>query len=147
MVTINIDGKAYQVEPKGNLLETCLSLGIDIPYFCFHPALGSVGSCRLCAVKRYRDASDTRGRITMSCMEPVADGMIISVEDKEVKEFRSNIIEGLMTNHPHDCPICDEGGECHLQDMVVMTGHNYRRYEFKKRTYKNQYLGPISTTK
>ncbi len=142
MVTINIDGKAYQVEPKGNLLETCLSLGIDIPYFCFHPALGSVGSCRLCAVKRYRDASDTRGRITMSCMEPVADGMIISVEDKEVKEFRSNIIEGLMTNHPHDCPICDEGGECHLQDMVVMTGHNYRRYEFKKRTYKNQYLGP-----
>jgi NADH-quinone oxidoreductase subunit G len=142
MITITIDGKSYSVEPQGNLLETCLSLGIDIPYFCFHPALGSVGSCRLCAVKRFRDANDKKGRIVMSCMEPVIDGMQVSVEDDEVKEFRSSVIESLMTNHPHDCPVCDEGGECHLQDMVVMTGHNYRRYEFKKRTYKNQYLGP-----
>lgn len=143
MVTINIDGRSYSVEPNGNLLDTCLSLGIDIPYFCFHPALGSVGSCRLCAVKKYRDKNDKTGRITISCMEPVTDGMIISVNDNEVKEFQSSVIESLMINHPHDCPICDEGGECHLQDMVVMTGHNYRRYEFKKRTYKNQYLGPF----
>lgn len=143
MVTINIDGTSYTVEPNGNLLDTCLSLGIDIPYFCFHPALGSVGSCRLCAVKKFRDKNDKTGKITISCMEPVIDGMIISVNDKEVKEFRSSVIESLMTNHPHDCPICDEGGECHLQDMVVMTGHNYRRYDFKKRTYKNQYLGPF----
>ncbi len=142
MITIYIDGKPVQVEPQGNLLKTCLSIGLDIPYFCYHPALGSVGSCRLCAVKRYRDANDTKGRIVMSCMEPVADGMFISINDDEVKDFRSSILESLMTNHPHDCPICDEGGECHLQDMVVMTGHNYRRYEFKKRTYKNQYLGP-----
>jgi NADH-quinone oxidoreductase subunit G len=142
MVTINIDGKQYSVEPQRNLLDTCLSLGFDIPYFCFHPALGSVGSCRLCAVKRFRDVNDTKGRIVMSCMEPVSDGMIISTTDEEVKEFRASIIESLMTNHPHDCPICDEGGECHLQDMVVMTGHNYRKYDFKKRTYKNQYLGP-----
>jgi NADH-quinone oxidoreductase subunit G len=142
MVTITIDGNQYSVEPGKNLLDACISLGIDVPYFCYHPALGSVGSCRLCAVKRFRDASDTRGRIVMSCMEPVADGMLISVNDEEVKDFRSSIIEGLMTNHPHDCPICDEGGECHLQDMVVMTGHNYRRFEFKKRTYKNQNLGP-----
>jgi NADH-quinone oxidoreductase subunit G len=142
MITIYIDGKPVQVEPQGNLLKTCLSIGLDIPYFCYHPALGSVGSCRLCAVKRYRDANDTKGRIIMSCMEPVADGMYISINDDEVKDFRSSILESLMTNHPHDCPICDEGGECHLQDMVVMTGHNYRRYEFKKRTYKNQYLGP-----
>ena len=142
MVTITIDGKQYSVEPGKNLLDACISQGIDVPYFCYHPALGSVGSCRLCAVKRFRDASDTKGRIVMSCMEPVAEGMLISVNDEEVKDFRSSIIESLMTNHPHDCPICDEGGECHLQDMVVMTGHNYRRYEFKKRTYKNQNLGP-----
>ena len=147
MITIYIDGKPFLAEPQGNLLKTCLSIGLDIPYFCYHPALGSVGSCRLCAVKRFRDANDTKGRIVMSCMEPVTDGMFISINDDEVKNFRPQIIESLMTNHPHDCPICDEGGECHLQDMVVMTGHNYSRYEFKKRTYKNQYLGPNITTK
>jgi NADH-quinone oxidoreductase subunit G len=76
-------------------------------------------------------------------MEPVAEGMIVSTGDAEAKAFRAAIIEGLMTNHPHDCPVCDEGGECHLQDMTVMTGHNYRRFDFRKRTYKNQDLGPF----
>ena len=142
MITIYINGIEHKVDEGKNLLDTCLSLGYDIPYFCFHPALGSVGSCRLCAVKRFRDSHDKKGRIIMSCMEPVTDGMIISINDEEVKEFRAAVIESLMTNHPHDCPVCDEGGECHLQDMTVMTGHTYRRYEFKKRTYKNQYLGP-----
>jgi NADH-quinone oxidoreductase subunit G len=143
MIKIVVDGKTYEVAPGKNLLETCLSLGMDLPYFCYHPALGSVGACRQCAVKRYKDANDTKGRIIMSCMEPVADGMIISVNDPEAKAFRKSIIESLMLNHPHDCPVCDEGGECHLQDMTLMTGHAYRRNRFKKRTYKNQYLGPF----
>jgi len=143
MTKIRIDGKYYEVKPKKNLLETCLSLGLDIPHFCFHPALGSVGACRLCAVKKFKDQDDTRGRIVMSCMEPVTEGMIVSIGDAEAKAFRAAIIEGLMTNHPHDCPVCDEGGECHLQDMTVMTGHNYRRFDFRKRTYKNQDLGPF----
>ena len=143
MIKIQIDGKYYEVEPKKNLLETCLSLGLEIPHFCFHPALGSVGACRLCAVKKFKDADDKKGRIVMSCMEPVTDGLIISIEDDDALEFRAAVIEGLMTNHPHDCPVCDEGGECHLQDMTVMTGHNYRRFDFKKRTYNNQNLGPF----
>ncbi len=143
MVKITIDGKYYEAKPEKNLLETCLSLGIDIPHFCFHPALGSVGACRLCAVKKFRDKDDTKGRIVMSCMEPVTEGLIVSVDDPEAKAFRASIIESLMTNHPHDCPVCDEGGECHLQDMTVMTGHNYRRYDFPKRTYNNQELGPF----
>ncbi len=143
MVKITIDGKYYEVNPGKNLLETCLSLGIDIPHFCFHPALGSVGACRLCAVKKFRDKDDTKGRIVMSCMEPVTEGLIVSVEDTEAKEFRASVLESLMTNHPHDCPVCDEGGECHLQDMTVMTGHNYRRFDFPKRTYNNQELGPF----
>ena len=79
----------------------------------------------------------------MSCMTPVAEGMRVSVDDREAKEFRSANIEWLMLNHPHDCPVCDEGGECHLQDMTVMTGHVYRRNRFRKRTYQNQYLGPF----
>ncbi|WP_457566298.1 NADH-quinone oxidoreductase subunit NuoG [Caldithrix abyssi] len=143
MVKINIDGKVYEVEPKNNLLQTVLSLGLDLPYFCWHPAMGSVGSCRQCAVKKYADENDQKGRIVMACMEPVVDGMRISLNDPEVKKFRENIIELLMTNHPHDCPVCDEGGECHLQDMTLMSGHNYRRYEFNKRTHNNQYLGPF----
>ncbi|HEY5470531.1 MAG TPA: NADH-quinone oxidoreductase subunit NuoG [Bacteroidales bacterium] len=143
MTKIRIDGKYYEVEADKNLLETCLAIGLDIPHFCFHPALGSVGACRLCAVKKFKDIDDKKGRIVMSCMEPVTEGLIISIDDPDVKMFRASVIEGLMTNHPHDCPVCDEGGECHLQDMTVMTGHNYRRFDFKKRTYKNQDLGPF----
>lgn len=143
MPILYIDNKPYEVKPGKNLLETCLSLGFDLPYFCWHPALGSVGACRQCAVKVYKNEEDTRGRLIMSCMEPVADNQRISIEDEEAVAFRSNIIEWLMTNHPHDCAVCDEGGSCHLQDMTVMTGHAYRRFKYNKRTYRNQNLGPF----
>jgi len=143
MPTIYIDDKPYEVKDGKNLLEVCLSLNIDLPYFCWHPAMGSIGACRQCAVKVYKDADDTRGRIVMSCMEGVKDGLRASVNDETAKAFRAQVIEWLMTNHPHDCPVCDEGGSCHLQDITVMTGHDYRRYEYKKRTYTNQNIGPL----
>ncbi len=143
MPTVWIDDSPYEVEAGQNLLHACLSLGLDIPYFCWHPALGSVGACRQCAVKQYRDEHDKVGRIVMACMTPVAEGLRFSIKDRDSREFRAMVIEALMTNHPHDCPICDEGGECHLQDMTVMSGHNYRDYRFKKRTFTNQYLGPF----
>lgn len=143
MPTLYIDNKPFDISSGKNLLETCLTLGLDLPYFCWHPALGSVGACRQCAVKIYKDENDTKGRIVMSCMEPVTNNQRISVEDVEAKDFREMVISWLMTNHPHDCAVCDEGGSCHLQDMTVMTGHNYRDYRFKKRTHKNQYLGPF----
>ncbi|MCF5721764.1 NADH-quinone oxidoreductase subunit NuoG [Pseudomonas syringae] len=143
MATIHVDGKALEVDGADNLLQACLSLGLDIPYFCWHPALGSVGACRQCAVKQYTDENDTRGRIVMSCMTPATDNTWISIEDEESKAFRASVVEWLMTNHPHDCPVCEEGGHCHLQDMTVMTGHNERRYRFTKRTHQNQDLGPF----
>ncbi|MEG1818920.1 NADH-quinone oxidoreductase subunit NuoG [Pseudomonas sp.] len=143
MATIHVDGKALEVDGADNLLQACLSLGLDIPYFCWHPALGSVGACRQCAVKQYTDENDTRGRIVMSCMTPATDGTWISIDDDESKAFRASVVEWLMTNHPHDCPVCEEGGHCHLQDMTVMTGHNERRYRFTKRTHQNQELGPF----
>ncbi len=93
--------------------------------------------------EEFKDEKDTRGRIVMSCMTPVAEGLRISIDDPEARAFRASVIEWLMLNHPHDCPVCDEGGECHLQDMTVMTGHNYRRTRFKKRTHRNQDLGPF----
>jgi len=143
MATIHVDGKEFEVDGADNLLQACLSLGLDIPYFCWHPALGSVGACRQCAVKQYNDENDTRGRIVMSCMTPATDNTWISIDDGESKAFRASVVEWLMTNHPHDCPVCEEGGHCHLQDMTVMTGHNVRRYRFSKRTHQNQELGPF----
>lgn len=143
MATIDIDGKQYDVKGGDNLLQTVLSLGLDLPYFCWHPAMGSVGACRQCAVIQYRDENDDQGRITMACMAPVTDGMRISVDTETAQEFRAGILELLMTNHPHDCPVCEEGGECHLQDMTVMTGQTFRKYRGKKRTHRNQYLGPF----
>ncbi|MBI5057105.1 MAG: NADH-quinone oxidoreductase subunit NuoG [Nitrospirae bacterium] len=143
MATIYIDNKPYEVKDGQNLLNACLSLGFNIPYFCWHPAMHSVGACRQCAVKQFKDENDTRGRIVMSCMTPATDGARISIDDPDARKFRASIIEWLMINHPHDCPVCDEGGECHLQDMTVMAGHVYRRYRFKKRTHRNQYLGPL----
>ncbi|OLO05756.1 NADH-quinone oxidoreductase subunit NuoG [Salinicola socius] len=143
MATIHVDGNDYEVEDSDNLLHACLSLGLDIPYFCWHPAMGSVGACRQCAVKQYKDADDDRGMLVMSCMAPVKDDAYISIDDEEAKTFRQTVIEWLMVNHPHDCPVCEEGGHCHLQDMTVMTGHDRRRYRFRKRTHRNQNLGPF----
>ena len=146
MAVIHIDGTTVEVDSGDNLLQACLSLGIDVPYFCYHPALGSVGSCRQCAVKQYQTKEDMeagRGRLVMSCMVAPSNDMYISVTDDEAKAFRKSMVELLMTNHPHDCPTCEEGGHCHLQDMTYMSGHNTRRYRFTKRTHHNQELGPF----
>ena len=143
MPTIYIDNEPYEVKDGQNLLEAALNLGFDLPYFCWHPAMGSVGACRQCAVIQYKDESDTKGKLVMACMTDASDGTRISIADTEANQFRKDVIEWLMLNHPHDCPVCDEGGECHLQDMTVMTGHNYRRTRFRKRTHRNQNLGPF----
>lgn len=143
MAKVWVDGKAYEMNSGQNLLHGCLSNGLDLPYFCWHPAMGSVGACRQCAIRQYKDETDTTGRLVMACMTPVAEGALISIKDEEASAFRASVIEGLMMSHPHDCPVCDEGGECHLQDMTVMTGHTYRRYSFQKRTWRNQNLGPL----
>ena len=143
MAKITIDDNAYEVSTDKNVLETCLSLKMNLPYFCWHPAMESVGACRQCAIIKYKDKDDTKGKLFMACMEPIVDGLRISIEAPEAKKFRAANIEALMINHPHDCPVCDEGGECHLQDMTIMTGHIYRRFRFSKRTHNNQYLGPF----
>ena len=146
MATIRIDGREYEVEAGKNLLETCLTLGLDLPYFCWHPAMGSVGACRQCALVQYLDEESEqagRGRIVMGCMTPVTEGAIFSLDGDRARQFREAIVESLMLNHPHDCPVCAEGGECHLQDMTVMVGHRDRHYRGRKNTHRNQYLGPL----
>lgn len=143
MTKFLVDGKDYTGKPDENLLQACLGAGLDLPYFCWHPSLGSVGACRQCAVKQYANEDDKTGQMVMACMTPLTEGARISLADPEAVSFRASIIEWLMINHPHDCPVCEEGGECHLQDMTVMTGHAYRRYRFTKRTHHNQNLGPF----
>ncbi|BDV44884.1 NADH-quinone oxidoreductase [Geotalea uraniireducens] len=139
MPKLIIDHIAVEVPAGTSVLEAAKSVGIWIPHFCYHPALGSVGACRLCAVKLLD--GPVKG-IQMSCMLPAQDGMVVSTTDPEALKMRSLVIEWLMTNHPHDCPVCDEGGECLLQDYTVAGGHGIRRYEGKKRTHVNQDLGP-----
>lgn len=146
MVNLYIDDVKYQVDGSKNLLENCLALGLNLPYFCWHPALHSVGACRQCAILKYKDENDKKGKLVVSCLEPTSDNLRISMNAPKVHDFRAGIIESLMLSHPHDCAVCDEGGECHLQDMTVMTKHNYRRATlstFKKQTFYNQYLGPF----
>jgi NADH-quinone oxidoreductase subunit G len=140
MPKLIIDDREIEVAPGTKVIEAAEKLGIMIPRFCYHPALGSVGACRVCAVKFLQ--GPFKG-VQMSCMVAAQDGMVVSTTDKEAVAFRKYVIEWLMLSHPHDCPVCDEGGHCLLQDMTVSGGHGIRRYLGKKRTYTDQYLGPL----
>jgi len=142
-VEIFVDGAAVNVPADDNLLAGCVKAGIDLPYFCWHPAMGSVGACRQCAVKLFAGPQDFQGRLVMACMMPVTAGMRVGVADHEAMEARQGVVEFVLANHPHDCPVCEVGGECHLQDMAAMTGHVGRRSRFPKRTHRSQNLGPF----
>jgi len=140
MPKLVVDDQEIEVAPGTKVIEAAAQLGIMIPRFCYHPALGSVGACRVCAVKFLQ--GPIKG-VQMSCMIEAKDDMVVSTTDKEAVDFRKHVIEWLMLNHPHDCPVCDEGGHCLLQDMTVSGGHGTRRYPGNKRTYPDQYLGPL----
>ncbi len=147
LVTVIIDGADYQAEEGRNMLDVALALGFDLPFFCWHPVLGSIGACRQCAVRLYwtdREGNE-KSEIAMACMTEAQEGTKMDIFDEEAFRFRAEMIELMMLSHPHDCPVCDEGGECHLQDMTVMSGHSYRRYRGRKRTFENQDLGPFVT--
>ncbi|MBR9984835.1 MAG: (2Fe-2S)-binding protein, partial [Desulfosarcina sp.] len=140
MPTLKIDNRTINVPAGTKVIEAAERIGIMIPRFCFHPALGSVGACRVCAVA-FTDGP-VKG-IQMSCMIDAQDGMVVSTTDAEAVDFRRHVIEWLMLHHPHDCPVCDEGGHCLLQDLTVAGGHGLRRYRGLKRTHNNQDLGPL----
>ncbi len=140
MPKLTIDNREIEVPAGTKVIEAAAQLGIMIPRFCYHPALGSVGACRVCAVA-FKEGP-VKG-IQMSCMINAQDEMVVSTTDDEAVDFRRHVIEWLMLNHPHDCPVCDEGGHCLLQDLTVSGSHGIRRYKGLKRTHNDQYLGPL----
>ncbi len=140
MPKLIIDGREIEVPQGTKVIEAAERLGIMIPRFCYHPGLGSFGACRMCAVN-FVDGP-VKG-VQMSCMTEARDSMVISTTDAESVDFRRYVIELLMLNHPHDCPVCDEGGHCLLQDETEASGHAHRRYKGKKRTHRDQRLGPF----
>ena len=140
MPKLTIDNLEVTVPEGTNVLEAARALDIVIPHFCYHEALGAVGSCRLCAMTFLE--GPVKG-LQMACMVKAQDGMVVSSTDPAAVELRAHVIEWAMTNHPHDCPVCDEGGECQLQEMTVAGGHGMRRYRGKKSTFTNQNLGPF----
>jgi NADH-quinone oxidoreductase subunit G len=139
MSRLIIDDQEVEVPEGSKVIDAAERLGIMIPRFCYHEALGSVGACRMCAVKFVQ--GPFKG-VQMSCMIEAQDGMVVSTTDEEAVQFRKRVIELLMMNHPLDCPVCDEGGQCLLQDETVSGGHGIRRFRGEKRTYRDQYLGP-----
>jgi NADH-quinone oxidoreductase subunit G len=133
-----IDSREIEVPQGTNVLEAAERLGIMVPRFCYHPALGSVGACRMCAVKFL--GGRVKG-VEMSCMVTAEDGMVVSTTHPDAMDYRKYVIEWLMLDHPLDCPVCDEGGHCLLQDETVSGGHGIRRFLGLKRTYEDQDLG------
>lgn len=140
MPALIIDGLPVSVAKGTTVIEAAESVGIFIPRLCWHKALGAAGACRLCAVM-FTDGP-VKG-LQMSCMTPAADGMVVDTGHPEALAFRRQVLEWLMANHPHDCPVCDEGGGCLLQDMTIAAGHSLRRFPGRKRTYPDQDLGPL----
>jgi NADH-quinone oxidoreductase subunit G len=140
MPKLKIDNREIEVPQGTKVIEAAERLGIIIPRFCYHPSLGAIGACRVCAVKFLE--GPVKG-VEMSCITEAQEGMVVSTDDPEATDFRKHVIEWLMMNHPLDCPVCDEGGHCLLQDMTVSGGHGIRRYLGEKRTFYDQYLGPL----
>ncbi len=140
MPTLKIDNQTITVPEGKTVLEAAEELGIVVPHFCYHKELGAVGACRMCAVNV---EEGTFTGLKMSCLIKVEEGMVVSTIDEKSSTFREHVGEWQMMNHPHDCPVCDEGGECQLQEMTISSGHSQRRYEGPKRTYQNQNLGPF----
>ncbi len=141
MPKLTIDGNEIEVESGLTVLQACEQAGVEIPQFCFHERLSIAGNCRMCLV-----AMERVPKPIASCAMPVADGMVIHTDTPEVQGMRRGVMEFLLINHPLDCPICDQGGECDLQDQAMGYGLDRGRYLDNKRAVKDKNLGPLIKT-
>jgi NADH-quinone oxidoreductase subunit G len=141
MPKLTIDGIELEVEPGLTVLQACEIAGIEIPRFCYHERLSVAGNCRMCLVEMEKSPKPIA-----SCAMPVADGMVIKTKTPMVEKARKGVMEFLLINHPLDCPICDQGGECELQDLAMGFGRDISRFNERKRVVKDKDLGPLVST-
>ncbi|MBB2168739.1 NADH-quinone oxidoreductase subunit G [Gluconacetobacter aggeris] len=141
MVKVTVDGIVVDVPNGSSALQACEAAGKEIPRFCFHERLSVAGNCRMCLVQVVRAPKPVA-----SCGFPVAEGMEILTDTEIVRKARRAVMEFLLINHPLDCPICDQGGECDLQDQAFGYGADHSRYQEAKRAVKDKYLGPLVKT-
>jgi NADH-quinone oxidoreductase subunit G len=132
-VTLTIDGRPVTADKGKTVLQAAIESGVKIPYYCYHPGLGIDGSCRVCIVK-----IEKMPKLQTSCSTTVAEGMVISTNTPDVVEARASVFEFLLINHPLDCPVCDKGGECPLQDFSYSFGPNESRMEFPRRVFDGE---------
>jgi NADH-quinone oxidoreductase subunit G len=132
-VTLTIDGRPITVEKGKTVLQAALEHGISVPYYCYHPAISIDGSCRVCIVK-----IEKMPKLQTSCSTVCTDGMVVSTRTQEVIEARAGVFEFLLINHPLDCPVCDKGGECPLQDFSYTFGPDQSRMEFPRRVFDGE---------
>jgi NADH-quinone oxidoreductase subunit G len=142
MVKVTVDGIEVEVPAGANVLQACEAAGKEIPRFCYHERLSVAGNCRMCLV----EIEKAPPKPFASCAYPVADGMVVHTETPMVRAARRGVMEFLLINHPLDCPICDQGGECDLQDQALGYGMDHSRYAENKRAVKDKYLGPLVKT-
>ncbi|HJO72658.1 MAG TPA: NADH-quinone oxidoreductase subunit NuoG [Rhodospirillales bacterium] len=141
MPKLTINGIEVGVEAGMTVLQACEQAGAEIPRFCYHERLAIAGNCRMCLVSMERVSTPIA-----SCAMPVADGMVIHTNTPEVQKMRKGVMEFLLINHPLDCPICDQGGECDLQDQAMAYGLDHGRYLENKRAVKGKNMGPLIKT-
>ena len=141
MVKLVVDGSDVEVEAGSSVLQACERAGREIPRFCYHERLSVAGNCRMCLVE-----IEKAPKPIASCAYPVAEGMVVRTDSAMVRQARRGVMEFLLINHPLDCPICDQGGECDLQDQSYAYGMDHSRYAENKRAVKDKYLGPLVQT-
>jgi len=137
-VNLTIDGRPVTVEKGTLLIEAARQAGIDVPHFCYHPKLKSDANCRMCLVE-----IEKVPKLQTSCNTPVTEGMVVATGSPKVAEARAGVLEFILANHPLDCPICDKGGECHLQDESHRFTPNYSAFKEPKRFFEKEYFGPL----
>jgi NADH-quinone oxidoreductase subunit G len=141
MPKLIVDGIEVEVENGATLLQACEEAGAEIPRFCYHERLSIAGNCRMCLVEVEKSPKPVA-----SCAMPAADGMVVHTKTEQVKRAREGVMEFLLINHPLDCPICDQGGECDLQDQSMAYGVDGSRFHENKRAVEEKYMGPLVKT-
>jgi NADH-quinone oxidoreductase subunit G len=141
MPKVTIDGQEIEVAPGTTILQACQQAGVEIPHFCYHERLMIAGNCRMCLVEVEKSPKPVA-----SCAMPVADGNVIHTQSEKARKARHGVMEMLLINHPLDCPICDQGGECDLQDQAMAYGFDRGRFEENKRAVRDKNFGPLVAT-